>query len=66
MNTVFCSKISIKFHGNSLLDWLGDLLGSVASSVLHDTLINLVDGKLNDALVELVQKINEILGDVLS
>ncbi|XP_022919234.1 uncharacterized protein [Onthophagus taurus] len=58
-------KLSLKFYGYGIIDWLVNLLIDVVEDVLHEQIVDILN-KVVGAVVEyIVEYLNENLGDLL-
>ncbi|XP_018579808.1 uncharacterized protein LOC108917603 [Anoplophora glabripennis] len=58
-------RISLKFTGNDLVDWITNTMTSVVSLFLHPIIIRIVQSIVKGGLESTVDEINELLNSIL-
>lgn len=54
-------KITVHFSGHPLVDWLTNALTSLATRLLHDVAVNVVENKVGGMLEKAIDRINNSL-----
>lgn len=56
-------KISLKFSGNGLVDWMVNIFTKLVTTVLHDLVIKIVQNVITSNVDEIIDLVNSILGN---
>lgn len=60
-NNVVFTKISLKFSGNALRDWMVNIFTKLVTTVLHDLVMKIVQNVIILNIDEIIDFVNNIL-----